>query len=281
MEAPGTPRATLASFYDRHLALADGGILEWSAQDPPRHIAIDAVHVAVAREESYAIDREGRLLQWSASAPEPTVCGRSIAYVAAGESGVLAITRAGLLVRRTASERDWTAIAGGVRQAWVGDSSDYYVTLNGELHVSGLAHRGQYGDGLLVAVDGWKLVAQDVVHVCAHTGHAVLLKIDGMVLGTGGNRFGPLGTHGHGDKADRWGPIFEGAMQIATGARNTAAIRSDGSSWLWGEHVGLAPERVLDHVTAIACGEHHVLARTRDDALWFWQPGATPARLPR
>ena len=34
-----------------------------------------------------------------------------------------------------------------------------------------------------------------------------------MVLGTGGNRFGPLSRHGLGDKADRWAPIFDGAHE--------------------------------------------------------------------
>lgn len=37
----------------------------------------------------------------------------------------------------------------------------------------------------------------------AHTGHALYLRRDGVVLATGGNRYGPLGAHGLGDKADR------------------------------------------------------------------------------
>lgn len=281
MDHAAPPRATLASFYTRHLALVDGGVLEWTERDAPRLIPIDAVHVAVARDESYAIDRGGRLLQWSASTPEPRIYAEDIAYAAAGESGVLAITRSGLLLKGTPTGLDWAAIAAGVRQAWVGDSSDYYVTREKQLYVSGLAHRGQYGDGLLTAVEGWKPVAANVEHVCAHTGHAVLLKTDGTVEGTGGNRFGPLGSHGYGDKADRWGRICAGAVRIASGARNTVAVRADGSLWLWGEHVGLVPVCVLQGVTDVACGEQHVLARTEGDALWFWPAGTPPTRLPR
>jgi len=281
MEPASPPRATVASFYARHLALTDGGVLEWTDHAPPRLIPIDAVHVTVARDACYAIDRSGHLLQWSAPVPEPRVIAEGIAYAAAGESSMLAITQAGLLLKRTPTSLDWTAITAGVRQAWVGDSSDYYVTTEGRLYVSGLAHRGQYGDGLLTAVDGWKTVADDVVYACAHTGHAVLLKTDGTVEGTGGNRFGPLRSHGHGDKADRWGRIYEGAVRIATGARHTAAIRADGSLWLWGEHVGLVPVRVLEGVTDVACGEQHVLARTQDHMLWFWPVSAPPARLAR
>ncbi len=271
--------STLAAFYSRHLALHEGSILEWTDLEPARRIALNAVHVAVARNESYAIDRSGRLLQWSIDSPQPRVFAEHIAHASAGESAVLAVTTDGLLIKRAPGASVWTEVASDVVQGWVGDSSDYYIARDGRLHVSGLAHRGQYGDGLLTAVDGWKHVANDVVHVCAHTGHAVLLKSGGTAEGTGGNRFGPLGHHGFGDKADRWGTIFEDATHIATGARNTLAIRSDGTLWVWGEHVGLDPVHVMDDVSDVACGDHHAIARTRDERLWFWALGAPPTRL--
>lgn len=271
--------STLASFYSRHLALHEGGILEWTDVEPARRIDLSAVHVTVARNDSYAIDRSGRLLQWSIDSPQPRVCAEHIAHASAGESAVLAVTTDGILIKRTPGASAWIEVASDVVHGWIGDSSDYYIARDGRLYVSGLAHRGQYGDGLLTKVDGWKHVADDVVHVCAHTGHAVLLKSDGTVEGTGGNRYGPLGQHGFGDKADRWGTIFEDATHIATGARNTLAIRSDGTLWVWGEHVGLDPVHVLDDVSDVACGDHHAIARTRDGRLWFWALGALPKRL--
>lgn len=271
--------STLAAFYSRHLALHEGGILEWTDVEPARSIDLTAVHVTVARNGSYAIDRSGRLLQWSIDSPQPRVCAEHIAHASAGESAVLAVTTDGILIKRTPGASAWIEVASDVVQGWIGDSSDYYIARDGRLYVSGLAHRGQYGDGLLTKVDRWKHVADDVVHVCAHTGHAVLLKSDGMVEGTGGNRYGPLGQHGFGDKADRWGTIFEDATHIATGARNTLAIRSDRTLWVWGEHVGLDPVHVLDDVSDIACGDHHAIARTRNGRLWFWALGALPKRL--
>ena len=69
------------------------------------------------------------------------------------------------------------------------------------MSAKGLAHRGQYGDGRLTATAGFVVTAHDVVTVKAHTGHAVHLARDGVVMGTGGNRFGPLSSHGLGDKA--------------------------------------------------------------------------------
>lgn len=271
--------SSVAAFYDRNLALHDGGVLEWVQLAPPRRIDLAAIHVTVARDASYAIDRGGRLLTWSVDSPEPRVCATGIAHAAAGASAVLAIRNDGTLIKRTGDENAWAVVASEVVQAWVGDSSDYYITHDGHLYVGGLAHRGQYGDGLLTAVEGWKAVAAEVVHVCAHTGHAVLLKSDGTVEGTGGNRFGPLGRHGFGDKADRWGVIFEAATRIATGARNTLAIRADGSLWLWGEHVGLEPKCVLDDVIDAACGDTHVVARTADQRLWYWAAGTSASHL--
>jgi len=34
--------------------------------------------------------------------------------------------------------------------------------------------------------------------------------LDGAAMGTGGNRRGPLSSHGLSDKAGRWGRMFEG-----------------------------------------------------------------------
>lgn len=271
--------SSVAAFYARSLALHDGGVLEWTPTTPPRRIDFRTVHVTVARDTSYAIDTAGRLLTWSVDSPDPRVSAIDIAHVTCGESGVLAIRNDGTLMQRLTNTSAWNDVAFDVVHAWVGDSSDYYVTREGRLYVSGLAHRGQYGDGLLTSVAGWKPVAEDVVQVCAHTGHAVLLKSDGTVEGTGGNRFGPLGRHGYGDKADRWGAIFDPAIRIATGARNTLAIRADRSLWLWGEHVGLEPRRVLEDVLDVACGDTHVVARTADDRIWYWAAGDVPRPL--
>lgn len=273
------PHNPLASFYERHLAILNDGVFEWVEGHAPQRIALDAVHVAVARDTCYAIDRAGRLLVWTAADATPRPLLDAVASASAGASGVLAITTDGRLHHRRTDAPVWIRVADASHQAWVGDSSDYYVTRSGDLYVSGLAHRGQYGDGLLTAVDGWKPVAEDVIQACAHTGHAVLLKADGTVEGTGGNRFGPLGMHGFGDKADAWGVIFKDAVRIATGARHTAALKADGGLWLWGEHEGLVPRQVLDGVTAVACGDRHTLALTTDGRLWFWATGNQPARM--
>ena len=98
-------------------------------------------------------------------------------------------------------------------------------------------------------------------------------------MGTGGNRFGPLSNHGLGDKADRWGRLFDGTVAIATGSRHSLAIRTDASLWAWGEGFAMAPTRLMDQVVAVAAGDSATIARTADGALWQWDRGGMPRRL--
>ena len=115
--------------------------------------------------------------------------------------------------------------------------------------------------------------------VKAHTGHALHLRRDGVVMGTGGNRYGPLASHGLGDKAERWGRIFDGAVAIATGSRHSLAIRADGSLWAWGEGFATEPAKLFEGVAAVAAGDSATIARGADGALWQWDGGGTPRRL--
>jgi alpha-tubulin suppressor-like RCC1 family protein len=170
-------------------------------------------------------------------------------------------------------------VAEGVVEACIGDSADYYISRDGTLYARGMAHRGQYGDGKLTATPEFVPTARDAALVKAHTGHAIHLRRDGVVMGTGGNRYGPLSSHGLGDKADRWGPLFEGAVAIATGSRHSLAIRADGSLWAWGDGFAIAPAKLLDNVTAVAAGDTATIARTADGALWQWDSGGAARRL--
>ena len=166
-------------------------------------------------------------------------------------------------------------LADGVLTAAVGDSADYYVTDDGRLWVRGQAHRGQYGDGRLRETPDFVRTAVDVTQVVAHTGHALHLKRDGSVWGTGGNRYGPLGRHGFGDKAAAWGRLFQGARAIATGSRHSLAIDRAQGLWIWGDTAGLEPRRIMTGVRAVAAGRGDTIALT-DERLWQWPTGAQP-----
>lgn len=272
----------LASYYARHAALLGGVAWGWSGEGPPRRMRDGLVQVTVAKDAWYGLTADGTLLRWADDPQRAVTLRRDVARVAAGASGWIAIDRDGSAWQAGPDDRTVRVMA-DVVDACVGDSADYLVTRDGRVHVRGLAHRGQYGDGLLRATPDYTATATDAVAVRAHTGHGVHLRRDGTVMGTGGNRYGPLSSHGLGDKADRWGPIFSGAVAIATGSKHTVAIRDDGSLWGWGEGYAIQPAKLMDRVVAAAGGDTATLALDAAGALWQWEAGRGPRRveLPR
>lgn len=272
-------RSSVALYYELKLAIADGRVYEWRAAARPRRVMSNAAHVAVNAGHGHAIDADNRALRWGAGSDRMEIVLDDVAYFAAGESGMLAIRCDGSLWQRKAGARDWSRVADAAIHAWVGDSADYYIEPMGRLYASGKAHRGQYGNGRLDEASGWVAVAEDAVSVYSHTGHAVYLRRDGAVLGTGGNRAGPLGAHGYGDKAVRWGVIFEGASRLGTGNRHSMAIRADGSLWTWGSADGLKPRQVLSDVAAAIGGDHETLAIRNDGTVWSWRVGTPPQQV--
>lgn len=266
----------LASYYDRHMALAGQGAYGWVGRGQPVRMMAGVVQLGVSDKAFFALLADGTLQTWTDQPTRATTLMRGVKRFAAGASGWFAIDTADALwhsVGGAAAQR----IAEGVIDVCIGDSADYYIRQGGALYAKGLAHRGQYGDGKLTATNNFVATAQDAVAVRAHTGHGIYLRRDGTVMGTGGNRFGPLSSHGLGDKADRWGAIFQGAVAIATGSRHSLAIRADGSLWAWGAGFAIEPARLLDNVTDVAAGDTVTLARTRDGALWQWDAGNSQA----
>jgi hypothetical protein len=271
---------TLASYYERHMALVGGAAHGWTGRHAPRVLRRGVSQVGVGKDVWFALDADATLVAWTDARAEPVRLMRGVARFAAGESGWFAIDRDAVLWRgRSIDGQPPQRIADGVVDACIGDGADYFVKRDGSLWVRGLAHRGQYGDGLLKESADFVPTASDVVAVRAHTGHAIALLRNGRVVGTGGNRYGPLGTHGLGDKADRWGTIFVGAAAIATGSRHSAAIRADASLWVWGEGFGIEPIKLLERANAVAAGDSATIAFDAHGALWQWQGAGAPRQV--
>ena len=270
---------SLASYYERHMALEGDVAFGWVNRGEPQRLLASVVQVGVSRDAFFALLADGTLITWAEAPASATTLMRGVQQFAAGASGWFAIDAAGVLWHGIGNSAAPQRIADDVLEACIGDSADYYVARDGTLYVKGLAHRGQYGDGKLTATPGFVATARDAATVKAHTGHAIHLRRDGVVMGTGGNRFGPLSNHGLGDKADRWGRLFDGAVAIATGSRHSLAIRTDASLWAWGEGFAMAPTRLMDQVVAVAAGDSATIARTADGALWQWDRGGMPRRL--
>ena len=270
---------SLASYYERHMALEGDVAFGWVNRGEPQRLLASVVQVGVSRDAFFALLADGTLITWAEATASATTLMRGVKQFAAGASGWFAIDAASVLWHGAGGSAAPQRIADDVVDACIGDSADYFVKRDGTLYVKGLAHRGQYGDGKLATTPDFVATARDAATVKAHTGHAIHLRRDGVVMGTGGNRFGPLSNHGLGDKADRWGRLFDGTVAIATGSRHSLAIRTDASLWAWGEGFAMAPTRLMDQVVAVAAGDSATIARTADGALWQWDRGGMPRRL--
>ncbi len=269
----------LASYYERHMAVLDGVAYGWTGRGRPVPMRAGARQVGVSRDTFFALLVDGRLVSWR-DAPDAAIPLMSgVANFASGQSGWFAIDHAHGLWHGGGTPAAPQRIAGDVATACIGDSADYYIHRDGTLWVKGLAHRGQYGDGRLAATPDFVNTARDAVAVKAHTGHALYLRQDGVVMGAGGNRFGPLGAHGLGDMADAWGRVFDGALAVATGSRHSVAIRNDGTLWAWGEGFGIEPRKLHEAVAAVAAGDTATIALRADGSLLQWDGGAGPRRL--
>ena len=274
----------LAAYYDLKMLLCDHTAYQWRGSDRPQRVAEDVIQVGAGRDASYVLTTSGRLLTWGDQLDETQEILDQVTWFAAGRTGVFAARSDGVFVYLD-RPKSWFGegdvvqperIGTSIVTASIGDSANYFVTSDGTLFVKGLAHRGQYGDGKLEPSETFIPVANDVVAIKAHTGHAILLKRGGTVMGTGGNKYGPLGRHGIGDKAISWGQIFQGAEAVATGSSHSLAVRRDGSLWRWGRDIGLDPEKVLDHVAAAAADQSNSIALLNDNSLWQWERGQQP-----
>ncbi len=285
--APGQADSTsrlLAAYYDVKMLLCGQTAYRWRGSKPPQPVATKVAQVGVGRTASYVLTTDGRLLTWQKDPNTKKELLDGVAWFAAGRTGVFAARVDGTLVY-LARPKNWFSegelaqperVAASVVAASIGDSANYFVTKEGTLFVKGLAHRGQYGDGKLKTSTTFIPTAKDVEAVKAHTGHAILLKRDGRVLGTGGNIYGPLGKHGIGDKAISWGLIFSGASAIATGSSHSLALGPNGVLWQWGRDIGLVPEQVLENVVAAAADQGGSVALLEDKSLWQWARGQKP-----
>ncbi|MGO4998303.1 RCC1 domain-containing protein [Oceanisphaera sp. W20_SRM_FM3] len=277
----------LAAYYDNFLAICGTKVYAWSDFNAPQESFSGVIQVGVGKRNRYALTDQHKLLVWEEDPTRSKVLMENVKSFYAGKSGLFVIRNDDSLWNIQTKDllgfgenlsMDFLPIARNVITASIGDSANYYVTRGGALLVQGLAHRGQYGDGKLTSTDDYIQTSEYVVQVASHTGHALVLKQDGSVWGTGGNIYGPLGHHGYGDKATQWGRIMDGANAIATGSSHSLAITPDGSLWVWGRNESLEPRKVMSEVIAVAAGSRSTIALAKN-ALWQWNTGGNPKRI--
>lgn len=141
-------------------------------------------------------------------------------------------------------------------------------------------------------------IMEDVVSVSAGGGQMAAVKTDGTLWMWGDNTYGELGNGSVGDRTDSWGhpyqtvpvQVLDRVAAVDCGSSHTAAIRTDGTLWVWGSNrygqVGnggasdweawdgtpcqTLPVQVLDDVVSVSCGDSVTVAVRSDGSLWGW-----------
>jgi len=185
-------------------------------------------------------------------------------------------------VQTIAGGTNWKQVAGG-----------YYHTAaiktDGTLWTWGANTYGQLGDNTAAAksspvqtVSGgtnWKLVAGGGYHTAA-------IKTDGTLWTWGANTYGQLGDTTVANKSSPVQTVASGTnwKQVAGGSSHTAAIKTDGTLWLWGRNFygqlgdttvasASSPIQTIAGGTnwkQVACGSAHTSCIKTDGTLWTW-----------
>ena len=184
---------------------------------------------------------------------------------------------------------NWKQVAGGL----------YYtaaIKTDGTLWTWGRNSSGQLGTNdtitrltpvtTFAGGTNWKQVAHG-----SQSNHTAAIKTDGTLWIWGGNSYGQLGVNDAGAGLNRSTPVttFAGGTnwkQVASGNSYTAAIKTDGTLWGWGNNVTYGnlginnlTSRICTPVTTfaggtnwkqVACGFRHTAAIKTDGTLWTW-----------
>ncbi len=131
--------------------------------------------------------------------------------------------------------------------------------------------------------------------------HVAVIDKNGDLWTWGSNQYGEIGNSGAGNGTatfiDTRYPmqttpvkVLSNVVSVSCGRGFTAAIKADGSLWMWGENeygelgngrqfntlavtnerIQNVPVKVMDSIVAVSCGQSHIAAIKTDGTLWSW-----------
>jgi len=239
--------------------------------------------ISAASDYNIALLSDGTVWSWGSNEygglGNGTKTNSNVPVQAAGVSGIIAI--AGGSDHTLALKNDGTVwIWGNNSFGQIGDG-----TKNNEYS------KNDPGNDQLTPVQVQGLAG--VRAIAASRGHNLVLKADGTVWSWGRNDLGQLGD---GTKEECFTPVqvhdpdginfLTDIEMIAAGGfygGNTAAVRKDGTLFLWGDNYngqlgdGTNEERLLpgavpglDNIRAAGVGGQHIIALKHDGTVWAW-----------
>ena len=167
------------------------------------------------------------------------------------------------------------------------------IKTDGSLWMWGANYNGQLGNDRQGDVFGaYQIVPvkvlDDVTAVSCGGNHTAAIKTDGSLWMWGSNSSGQLGNGGQGNDRNYDGflqtvpvKVLDDVVAVSCGVNHTAAIKTDGSLWTWGDNYccqlgngttdnSNIPVKVLDNVAFVSCGYQHTAAIKTDGTLWTW-----------
>ena len=185
----------------------------------------------------------------------------------------------------------------------ISNTNHYYIDNTNVLWGYGRNDYGQLGNGLqYIPQNGYEnswedepqKIAENVIHVDSGDYFVIYLTKSGDLYGIGANLNGIMGM----DVSEKYDYVSIPTMTVAVepvllmsdvtyarcGMRGIAALKADGSVWWWGEirttssktgdnTVGLSysqPEKMIDNVIYVTCGNFSIGAIKEDGSLWTW-----------
>jgi alpha-tubulin suppressor-like RCC1 family protein len=168
------------------------------------------------------------------------------------------------------------------------------IKTDGTLWLWGLNSTGQLGDNTTTdksspvqTISGgtnWKQVA-------GGSGHTAAIKTDGTLWTWGSNVFGELGDNTTTSKSSPVQTISGGTnwKQVSCGSEHSAAIKTDGTLWLWGRNqFGQLGNNARTSISSpvqtvsggtnwkqLSCGVYYTAAIKTDGTLWLWGQGTS------
>ena len=238
---------------------------------------------SVLVEKSYLIDRYPELVDTFRFAGLWLWGANGVFVGGDGQLGDNSITHRSSPVQTVAGGTNWKLVSSG----------NYHtaaIKTDGRLWLWGRNSYGQLGDGSSIVhrsspiqtVAGgtnWKQVSGGQTHTAA-------IKTDGTLWSWGRGHLGQLGNNATTNRSSPVQTVSGGTnwKQMASGFSFTAAIKTDGTLWTWGNnnrgHLGdntrdnkSSPVQTVSGGTnwkLVACGFYHTAAIKTDGTLWLW-----------